>query len=58
MACKSKKQLLTGATGCAQDLQMIMGSYDSSKQAAADSSFYNIALHMYPIWKGKGHICM
>ncbi|QHI36222.1 Phycocyanobilin lyase CpcT [Kordia antarctica] len=35
-------------------LQTIMtGSFDSSKQAAKDSTYYNISLHMYPIWKSK-----
>lgn len=32
-------------------LQEIMtGSFDSSLQEKEDSSFYNISLHMYPIW--------
>jgi CpeT protein len=30
------------------------GSYDSSLQAEEDSSYYNISLHMYPIWENKG----
>lgn len=35
-------------------LQTIMtGSFDSSEQAAADKVYYNISLHMYPIWKSK-----
>ncbi|WP_430409542.1 chromophore lyase CpcT/CpeT [Kordia sp.] len=29
------------------------GSFDSSEQAASDASYYNISLHMYPIWKSK-----
>lgn len=34
-------------------LQTIMtGSFTSGAQAAADSSYYNISLHMYPVWKG------
>jgi len=32
---------------------MMTGSYDSSKQEAADSSYFNISLHMYPIWKNR-----
>jgi len=35
--------------------QMMTGSFDSSQQAQEDSSYYNITLEMYPIWKGKGH---
>ncbi|WP_298515645.1 chromophore lyase CpcT/CpeT [uncultured Kordia sp.] len=38
-------------------LQTLMtGSFDSSEQATADDSYYNISLHMYPIWTSKdGH---
>ncbi|MEM6684632.1 MAG: chromophore lyase CpcT/CpeT [Bacteroidota bacterium] len=32
---------------------MMTGSFDSSEQAAADESYYNISLHMYPIWQTK-----
>ena len=32
------------------------GSFNSEEQATADSSYFNISLHMYPIWKNKeGH---
>jgi hypothetical protein len=30
---------------------MMIGSFDSSEQAAADSSYYPISLHMVQIWK-------
>lgn len=29
------------------------GSFNSSAQAAADSTYYDISLHMYPIWRSK-----
>lgn len=32
---------------------MMIGSYDSSDQERNDSSYYNISLHMYPIWEGN-----
>ncbi|MEM6720402.1 MAG: chromophore lyase CpcT/CpeT [Bacteroidota bacterium] len=32
---------------------MMTGSFDSSEQAASDESYYNISLHMYPIWESK-----
>ncbi len=33
---------------------MMQGSYNSYAQSVADSAnFYNISLHMYPIWEGK-----
>lgn len=33
---------------------IMQGSFNSSKQAEKDSTYYNISLHMYPIWKEKG----
>jgi len=32
---------------------MMTGSYDSSNQESQDSSYYNISLHMYPIWENR-----
>lgn len=32
-------------------LKLMAGSYDSGAQAEADSNYYNISLHMYPIWQ-------
>ena len=34
---------------------LMQGSYNSEKQSIADSTYYNISLHMYPIWKEKGN---
>jgi len=34
---------------------MMQGSFNSETQAKADSTYYNISLHMYPIWKDKGN---
>lgn len=31
------------------------GSFHSGVQAARDSSYFDITLHMYPIWKERGH---
>lgn len=33
--------------------EMMTGSYDSSEQAVLDSTYYNISLHMYPIWENR-----
>ena len=33
-------------------LSYMAGSYNSAEQEANDSSYYNISLHMYPIWEG------
>ena len=34
---------------------LMQGSFNSETQAKQDSSYYNISLHMYPIWKDKGN---
>ncbi len=34
---------------------LMQGSFNSAVQAEVDSSYYNISLHMYPIWEGKGN---
>lgn len=34
---------------------LMQGSFHSEKQAQSDSTYYNISLHMYPIWKDKGN---
>lgn len=34
---------------------LMQGSFNSAEQAAADSAFFDITLHMYPIWEGKEH---
>lgn len=39
-----------------QELFLLMqGSFNSEIQSKKDSSFYNISLHMYPIWQDKGN---
>lgn len=30
---------------------LMQGSYSSAEQAALDTNYYNISLHMYPIWE-------
>ncbi len=34
---------------------LMQGSFNSEDQAKKDSTYYNISLHMYPIWKEKGN---
>tara|TARA_R110000850_G_scaffold16697_1_gene51735 strand:+ start:77515 stop:78162 length:648 start_codon:yes stop_codon:yes gene_type:complete len=40
-----------------EDLQQVnnymTGSFDNSSQAASDTVYYNVTLHMYPIWQEK-----
>lgn len=33
--------------------QLMQGSFDSSTQAESDKEFYDITLHMYPIWQDR-----
>ena len=49
LACSSTKKINIGDP--LTNLQTLMtGSFDSSDQAVSDSSFFDISLHMYPIW--------
>lgn len=34
---------------------MMQGSFNSEIQAEIDSTYFNISLHMYPIWEEKGN---
>lgn len=34
---------------------LMQGSFNSEKQSIQDSTYYNISLHMYPIWENKGN---
>lgn len=34
---------------------LMQGSFNSETQAISDSTYYNISLHMYPIWEDKGN---
>ena len=34
-------------------MKMMTGTFNSETQATADSTYYNITLQMYPIWKNK-----
>ncbi len=35
-------------------MELMTGSFSSSQQAGKDTSYFDITLHMYPIWKDKG----
>lgn len=38
-----------------QLLSLMKGSFNSEIQSQVDSTYFNISLHMYPIWEDKGH---
>ena len=33
---------------------LMQGSFNSEKQSITDTTYFNISLHMYPIWEDKG----
>ena len=55
MTCDTTKNLTsTNSTASLEELRSLMiGSYSSAEQAKQDSDFYDISLHMYPIWEEK-----
>ncbi|GAA0747588.1 chromophore lyase CpcT/CpeT [Gaetbulibacter jejuensis] len=57
-SCKDSQKTAesTEAPNHLEELFTIMqGSYNSEAQAKVDSTYFNISLHMYPIWKDKGN---
>lgn len=54
MACANHSQSLRVSHSLDELHQLMQGSYNSEQQAKADSSYFNISLHMYPIWEDKG----
>ena len=59
MACSSPRATITAEAnhsdrGATDELRRLMtGSFDSSEQAASDSSYYDISLKMIPIWTDR-----
>lgn len=57
-ACKQRK---TESSAKKEDTEikelfaLMQGSFNSEKQSLVDSTYYNISLHMYPIWEEKGN---
>ncbi len=43
------------AEGLDELFTLMQGSFNSEVQSQVDSSYYNISLHMYPIWEDKGN---
>ena len=35
--------------------ELMQGSFDSKKQSFDDSNYFDITLHMYPIWDNRGN---
>ena len=43
------------AEGLEELFTLMQGSFNSEIQSQVDSAYYNISLHMYPIWEDKGN---
>lgn len=54
-ACSTKLQPKATKSDITELYKLMQGSFNSAEQAKADSSYFNISLHMYPIWEGNGH---
>ena len=46
---------LTETPTAAALFKLMQGSFNSNKQSIADTTYFDISLHMYPIWESKGN---
>ena len=57
-SCKNSSEKETDTKDADADLNelyvLMQGSFNSEKQSVSDSTYYNISLHMYPIWEDQG----
>ncbi|WP_282044256.1 chromophore lyase CpcT/CpeT [Winogradskyella flava] len=54
-SCKNETKTDVDSDNELEELFTAMkGSFNSEVQSQVDSSYYNISLHMYPIWEDKG----
>lgn len=52
-SCRNSKQPSLDAHNLGILASYMYGTFTSSDQAAMDSAFYDITLHMYPIWESR-----
>jgi len=53
-SCGAKKIAIAPPVDQMKELKSLMtGSFDSSQQAKEDSTYFDISLHMYPIWENR-----
>ena len=55
ISCKNKEAQPKVDTELKEVFNLMQGSFNSEAQAKTDTTYFNISLHMYPIWKDKGH---
>nr|WP_321225102.1 chromophore lyase CpcT/CpeT [uncultured Psychroserpens sp.] len=58
-SCKNKEAKISEEKEITNHLpelfSIMQGSFDSEIQSQVDSTYFNISLHMYPIWPDKGN---
>lgn len=55
VACKQKEETPKIDVELNELFALMQGSFNSEMQSKADSTYYNISLHMYPIWEESGN---
>ncbi|MCB0518147.1 MAG: chromophore lyase CpcT/CpeT [Lewinellaceae bacterium] len=56
LGCAISKKTAQPASDLERLQSFMAGDFNSAAQAASDSNYYDITLHMHPIWKGRpGH---
>jgi len=54
LGCSTSRNIPVANLQVDQLMKLMTGSFDSSSQAARDTNYFDISLHMYPIWKDRG----
>ena len=55
VSCKNSNSSPAEDKELTELFSLMQGSFNSEIQSQVDSSYYNISLHMYPIWQNKGN---
>jgi len=55
LSCKQKETKPKEDAELNELFSLMQGSFDSEVQSQIDTTYYNISLHMYPIWEDKGN---
>lgn len=53
LACGSTQKVPAASAALAELRDLMTGTFDSSAQAASDSTYFDISLRMYPIWQDR-----
>lgn len=55
VSCKDTSEKTSSDIELNELVTLMQGSFNSEKQSIADSTYFNISLHMYQIWEDKGN---